>query len=104
MLAEYRRLHSWLKDDTLARSWFRDQVLHPHETQHSLAELVPVLERCGMEIQSTSINRFGPVDAIETLFDLEKTMEQTGRNSLARGTYYPGFFHILAKKSTDVAA
>jgi hypothetical protein len=39
MLARYKELHSGLHDDTLLLSWFRDQVLHPHETQQEARPL-----------------------------------------------------------------
>ena len=58
MLTRYKELHSGLHDDTLLLSWFRDQVLHPHETQHTLEEMVPVIMDAGMKLVSTSINRF----------------------------------------------
>jgi SAM-dependent methyltransferase len=101
LFEEYCRLHSWLEDGTSARSWFRDQVLHPHETQHTLAELVPVLDRCGMTLAATSINKFAAIDRIDALFEIETGLDQIGRAALARGTYYPGFFLVLAKKAGD---
>jgi 2-polyprenyl-3-methyl-5-hydroxy-6-metoxy-1,4-benzoquinol methylase len=42
MLARYQEIHP-LKNETQLTSWFRDQVLHPHETQHTLAEMLPIL-------------------------------------------------------------
>jgi hypothetical protein len=50
LLARYRELHSALTDQTHARSWFRDLVLHPQETQHTLREIAPVLSAAGMSI------------------------------------------------------
>lgn len=97
LFQEYRSLHSWLKDDTFARSWFRDQVQHPHETQHTLAELLPVLQHCGMTLQATSINGFAPFDRVELLIEIENGLDQAGRAALAKRTYYPGFFVVLAK-------
>jgi hypothetical protein len=64
MLARYRELHPWLDDDTQALSWFRDQVQHPHETQHTLAEFLPLMRARGMELVATSINRFQPIGSI----------------------------------------
>jgi 2-polyprenyl-3-methyl-5-hydroxy-6-metoxy-1,4-benzoquinol methylase len=68
MLARYTELHSRLHDETLKLSWFRDQVLHPHETQHTLKEIVPVIMDAGMKLVSTSINRFATVDSLEELY------------------------------------
>ncbi len=101
LFVEYRRLHSNLTDETHLRSWFRDQVLHPHETQHSLAEISEVLESLNMEIVSTSINRFQDFDDLEVLFEQEKALEAVSRQRLASGVYFPGFFVVLARKAAD---
>ncbi|HTO59901.1 MAG TPA: class I SAM-dependent methyltransferase [Bradyrhizobium sp.] len=98
MLGSYRRLHASLTDEVHLMSWFRDQVLHPHETQHTLCELLPVLEASEMEIVSTSINGFARFDSIEQLCELEPQLEQVGAERLMRGQYYPGFFVFLARK------
>lgn len=98
MFKEYRMLHSVITDETHADSWFRDQVLHPHETQHTLEEVVPLLREEGMELLSTSINRFQPFDSVESLFKLEKTYEEYGKEMLAKKKFFPGFFVFLARK------
>lgn len=101
LFAEYRRLHSNLSDETHLRSWFRDQVLHPHETQHTLLETSEVLTSMNMEIVSTSINRFQAIDNMNDLFEQEKQLEQVSRDRLASGSYYPGFFVVLARRSDN---
>jgi len=98
MFQEYRRMHSAVTDETQAYSWFRDQVLHPHETQHTLEEIMPLLQEEGVELLSTSINRFQPFDSVESLFELEKTYEEHGKEMLANKRYFPGFFVFLARK------
>lgn len=98
MLTRYRTLHSWLSDETHIRSWFRDQVFHPHETQHTLAEVVPILESVGMTLVATSINRFQPFGSLDELFEREKTYEDLARQRLEAGQYFPGFFVFLAKR------
>lgn len=98
MLARYRVLHARLRDEVQLRSWFRDQVLHPHETQHTLRELLPTLERAGMALVSTSINGFCPLDDIAQVLASEETLEQVGRERLTQSRYYPGFFVLLARK------
>jgi SAM-dependent methyltransferase len=98
MFAEYRRLHSQLKDDVFARSWFRDQVLHPHETQHTLAEMMPILQDCGMELLSTSINRFKPIASVPEVLAMEDSFRAESERALANGEYYPGFFVFLARR------
>jgi hypothetical protein len=101
MLKEYSRLHHWLGDETHLRSWFRDQVLHPHETQHTLKEVVTLLAPHGMELISSSINRFSSIDNIENLYSMESTYETIGEKKLASGQYFPGFFIAVFKKSCE---
>ena len=99
MLKEYRRLHSTISDETQLGSWFRDQVLHPHETQHTLRELMPVLRESGMTLVATSINGFGRFSDPAELYEAEERLDQVGIERLARGHYYPGFFVVLARKA-----
>lgn len=80
MFKEYARLHSKIKDETLLRSWFRDQVVHPHETQHTQIEMNELLESAGMELVATSVNRFGPLDESVDLDGLEKGYETVARD------------------------
>ncbi|MBU0552639.1 class I SAM-dependent methyltransferase [Myxococcota bacterium] len=101
LLARYRQLHP-LKDETHLRSWFRDQVLHPHETQHTLAEVLPVLDRLGYTLKRTSINGFAPFEDRAALLDLEPSLEARGVEALAANRYYPGFFLFLAQRSREV--
>ena len=98
MLEHYKQLHSQLDDETLLRSWFRDQVLHPHETQHTLAEMIPVIEDAGMELISTSINHFEPVSSLESLFEEEKKLGEIGLRRLRDNQYFPGYFVFLVRK------
>jgi len=84
-------------DDELVRSWFRDQVLHPHETQHTLRELCEWFADSGLRLCSTSINRFAAIDDERQLFDLEAAYEERARRVLEdEGRYFPGFFTALA--------
>lgn len=98
MFDEYRRLHPQLTDAVFARSWFRDQVMHPHETQHTLGELLPLLDRCGMELRATSINGFAAIQSRDALIAAEATLHDVAVAALERGEYYPGFFVFLARK------
>ena len=99
LFAAYRALHPSLADDVHARSWFRDQVLHPHETQHTLAELMPLLTEEGMTLVSTSINRFAPIESVDAVLALEEDFRELSRQRLAEGRYFPGFFVLLVRKS-----
>jgi len=86
-------------DPTLMRSWFRDQVLHPHETQHTLRETVAWLDAAGLELTSTSINRFEPLPAREALFALEQAYAERSRRALeVERRYFPGFFTAMARR------
>lgn len=91
------RVHA--KDPTLARSWFRDQVLHPHETQHTLKEVCGWFDDMDLELLSTSINRFGSFSDRELLFDEELKYEEISRRALhEEDRYFPGFFTAFARR------
>jgi SAM-dependent methyltransferase len=95
----FKELRSGLTDETHTRSWFRDQAIHPHETQHTLEEMVEILKREDMTLISTSINRFEQFNSLEKLFELEKMYEDLGRSRLKENKYFPGFFTFLARKN-----
>ena len=98
--AKYRKLNPHLTDETHVWSWFRDQVLHPHETQHSLEEVWGWLDTLGFTLSSTSINAFVPTSDRDGLIAQEKTMaELSRRRNLIEGTYFPGFFTVMAKRT-----
>jgi SAM-dependent methyltransferase len=100
MFARYRQLHSQIDDETLLRSWFRDQVLHPHETQHTLKEMLPVAEAAGCELIATSINRFEPLTSVEALFAEEHDYERIATERLRANHYFTGFFVFLVRKQS----
>jgi 2-polyprenyl-3-methyl-5-hydroxy-6-metoxy-1,4-benzoquinol methylase len=98
MFERYKSLHSSLTDETHQLSWFRDQVLHPHETQHTLRELMSVLEARGMRLVSTSINAFAQFGNMQEIFEAEPRLEKVAIERLRQNRYYPGFFVFLARK------
>lgn len=98
MFARYCELMPQATDATHARSWFRDQVLHPHETQHTMAEMLDIIDECGADLLSTSINRFEPIDDIEDVLAEETAYEDMSRKWLSEGRYFPGFFVFLVRK------
>lgn len=103
LFTEFKRLNPEMKDETHLRSWFRDQVLHPHETQHSFEEIYHLLETENFSVESTSINDFAPMPAPSALFKEEKKYESVSRRSLENeGRYFPGFFVVWAKKNVSV--
>ena len=98
--ALYRELCSqWMTDETLLRSWFRDQALHPHESQHTAEEVSGWLDAEGFECLATSINRYEPVTDWQAVFDEERRLGAVSyqRNVVDR-VYYPGFFTLLARR------
>ena len=97
----YRELNSHKTEETLLRSWFRDQVFHPHESQHTFQEVYYWLTGCGFQCVTTSINGFQRVRGWELLFDEEKKMyELSYKRNCEEKTYFPGFFVVLAQKTS----
>lgn len=95
----YRRLNPKAQDETHLRSWFRDQVLHPHETQHTLEEVMVWLDAAGLTLESTSINRFGPTDDRAALIVAEQVMEGLSwQRNVVEQRYFPGFFTVLVRR------
>jgi hypothetical protein len=86
-------------DEVNMRSRFRDEVLHPHETLHTLQEVVGWLDELGYIVESTSINGFEPFDSFDALYDRERRYEQIAyrRNFLER-RYFPGLFTVCARR------
>jgi len=99
LLREYSRLDNGKTDPTYLRSWFRDQVLHPHETQHTLKEVTEVCSKAGARLVSTSINQFKKFDSESELFEREIEYEKVSKQRIAEGEYFPGFFTALYQKS-----
>ncbi len=85
-------------DETLARSWFRDQVIHPHETQHTLKEVAGWFEEFNLELASTSINRFQTIKSMDRLYRDELKLEKVSKKALFKEKrYYPGFFTVFGR-------
>lgn len=99
LFKKYRELDSRHGDETQARSWFLDQVLHPYETQHTLKEIVEIFDEMGVELISTSINHYEEINNLEELYDMEKQLYDVGIKYLNEHKYYPGFFYVLGQKA-----
>jgi SAM-dependent methyltransferase len=98
----YRTLAAFTADETLLRSWFRDQVFHPHESQHTLQELYGWLTSMGFQCLSTSINKFQTPNDWDALFEEEKKMyELSYQRNVREKTYFPGFFTVLAQRRSQ---
>jgi SAM-dependent methyltransferase len=97
----YVQLDSARRSNRVHRmSWFRDQVLHPHESSHTLREVAAWLAATSFEIERTSINGFEPFDDMDVLFDAEKHYEEISRRAnFTEGRYFPGFFTVLARRT-----
>ncbi|MBP2294311.1 class I SAM-dependent methyltransferase [Azospirillum rugosum] len=99
LYGEFRTLFGAQRiDEAHLRSWFRDQVCHPHETQHTLADILPVLEDSGMTLAATSVNDYRPIRVLADVMAAEATLEATARERLAQRAYFPGFFTVLARR------
>jgi SAM-dependent methyltransferase len=97
LLFKYKELHS-LRDESHLQSWFRDQVLHPHETLHTIEEIIQLLPELNCRLVSTSINRFKSIKDQENLIEEEKTLQKIAEKCLYEKRYFPGFFVFLLQK------
>ena len=82
-------------------SWFRDQVLHPRETQHSLKEICKWLDEIKFDLISTSINNYKRISTYSSnsLFSFEKDFKSLSYESNVNELIFnPGFFTICARK------
>ena len=94
----YKRLNSQIKDETFLKSWFRDQVLHPHETQHTFKEVCQWLTELNFQVINTSINNFEQIKNIKDLFIEEKKFYEISiQKNIKEKKYFPGFFTVLAR-------
>jgi carbamoyltransferase len=98
LFAEFARLNPELRDATHLRSWFRDQVLHPHETQHTFEEINQLLAENGFVIEATSLNRFKRLPSLTRLVGLERRYADRSYKALRRGRFSPGFFVVWARR------
>ena len=95
---EYKKLHKNITDEKKMYSWFRDQVLHPHETKHTFEEISTLLIELGYSIKSTSINKFDKINDLKDIYELEKECYEISIKKIQDNEYYPGFFIVTAKK------
>ena len=95
---EYKKLDKRSANEKHLKSWFKDQVVHPHETQHSFEEVAPIFSDLNYKILSTSLNRFENFKSYEEIIDNEKEWYDYGKKKLENNLYFPGFFIIFAKR------
>lgn len=99
LFEEFKRLTPDITDETHLMSWFRDQVLHPHETQHTYEEIEPLLAENGLRVLSVSFNGFRKLPSHDEVIAMERHCEEISRVALQRHRYYPGFFSVWAQRT-----
>ena len=57
----FKRMNKSMNNLEHNYSWFRDQVLHPHETQHTYEEVLGWFEDLDFKVVSTSINNYANI-------------------------------------------
>ncbi len=98
----FKRMNQNMNNREHSYSWFRDQVLHPHETQHTLFELMEWIKDIGFSLESTSINKYKELDKFSEseLFSTEKEMEDYSyKKNISKLEFSPGYFTICAKNN-----
>ena len=93
----YQELDNREVDEVHKLSWFRDQVLHPHETHHTFEEINEILKK-DFDIVFTSINRFKKIKNTSEIIKEERKLIDIGNERLKEKKYYPGFFICIFKK------
>jgi len=97
LFKEYKKLDRRSLDDTHLKSWFKDQVLHPLETQHTFADISSIILPT-YDIISTSINKFNKIKSFNEIINEEKKLYEYGLKQIKKKIYFPGFFVILAMR------
>lgn len=98
LFSKYKELDHRHESEQKERSWFLDQVMHPHETQHTLKEVNLWFEEMNVKLIATSLNNYERIDNINDLYEMEKKKYDVGMEYLQRQEYYPGFFYVLGEK------
>ena len=99
LMDEFRKLvQGQFRDEIHFQSWFRDQILHPFESQHSYAEIAELLNENGFKIVLTNLNEFRPNPKIDQILKIEEDFEQKSVQKLKQLKYYPGFMILWAQK------
>ena len=97
LFEEYKKIDQRDLEQTHLKSWFRDQVLHPKETQHTLSEIVPIIEP-EYKIISTSLNKFEQIKNLDEILNEEEKWYDFGLNKLRNNIYFPGFFIVCCER------
>ena len=98
LFEEYKKIDKRAdQDETHKKSWFKDQVLHPHETQHTLSEILPII-KTKYKVISTSLNKFRQIKNLDEILDEEEKWYDFGLNKLRNNIYFPGFFIVCCER------
>ena len=97
LFEEYKKLDKRSSNEIHLKSWFKDQVLHPKQTQHTLAEILPII-KSKYKIISTSLNKFEQIHNLEQIVEEEEKWFNLGLQKLKKNIYFHGFFIIVGKK------
>lgn len=98
----FKRMNRNMDNENHSYSWFRDQVLHPHETQHTYEELLEWIKEINFEVISTSINNYKNIKKYsnDDLFKIEKSLEKYSyEKNINKLEFSPGYFTVCAKKN-----
>ncbi len=98
------RLSDWHREPERVKAWFMDQYRHPHETRHSMSEVLDWFERYGVDFVNGIPHLDGSAfESRESLFAphaagsrLSRTM--TELNMLAGGGKDGGLFIMIGRK------
>lgn len=98
------RLKHWNKEPERVKAWFMDQYRHPHETKHSMSEVLGWFERYGVDFVNGIPHLDGShFSASEGLFSKRSAGSKLSRfmtefNMLASGGADGGLFIMIGRK------
>ena len=98
----FKKMRNNIDSEQHNYSWFRDQVLHPHETQHTLMEVNHWLKEISFKLESTSINKYKSLRnfTLTSLYKAERELEKYSFNkNIEQLKFNPGYFTICARKN-----
>ncbi|MBL4838078.1 MAG: class I SAM-dependent methyltransferase [Kordiimonadaceae bacterium] len=93
---EYARIDRRTTDPIRQESWFKDQVLHPHETQHTVQEVLDIAGPSYCHISNSLTGEQLP--GTDQLALIEKRQTIIGEKNLTNTVYDPGFFMVHLRK------
>ena len=93
------------KSDAKRLAWFRDQYKNPHESKHTMGEVMGWLQQCGLRFVSTvpRSKPFQPITEEDNLFQPESPGNWIERlcvelGMIQKGSQEGGFFVTIARK------